>query len=465
MMKAFFKSVSVVMATLLLMSLFTFGALAAPAEGVPLATAVYGTPAAIDGVLDGAWNSANTYACEKNGEANKTDIAMSWRVMYDETYLYFFAEVKDSTIGTKDQEYCEYVGDYWTKNTVQFYLDMGYERTANTYDGNDFRFDVNSREWFFCHCISAAGYVEYGVKMTSDGYNVEVSVDTGIYPEFKAEEGTCVGFDIWAGDNIVTEPGRKDFKLWTGNTDAYCNAASLGTIQLGAKSSSSGKYNGIHKGTYLPKLGATLTGITNAENKDVSIITNGIKANFENVDTFGATYTDDLGVWFGLDFGKDYDIKQVVFWEGGHWNDGGWFGAAPKLQCFVNGEWKDCEFTLSPAYPADNRDAQGFTHEPYYFDLENTVTCSKVRVVAAKNTFAGHASCCEIEAYGYEAGKTPSENESNSSNPTVSNPIASGSSSSGNSPTTSDGVMIAVGFVALTAMSATVILNKKKTHR
>ena len=355
--------------------------------------------------LDDGWKNAQTIHADRvlwnPSEGHKLD----FKIMYDSTYIYFYADVTDSTVGTAEQEKAG-DADYWLRNTVQIYLDLGNDKTSGAYDGNDVRFDVNARGYFFCHWVSAASFIKHAAVVTDTGYTVEAAIDVGLYPQFKAEKGTKIGFDIWACDS-TDYAGRAGASSWTGEPDVYFNASLMGTVTLGDKPGDAPEYDGVIKGTYLPSLGATLTAGTNAKDKDVSVIVDGFKCNTQNVDTWQAEYTDDLGIWFSVDFGGKYDLKQVIFWEGGHWDDGGWFGSTPKLQIFKDGEWVDSGVSVSPSYPEDNRGAQGYTHEPYYFTLDDTITCSAIRIVGAKNSLAGHASVVEIEAYGYKEGETP----------------------------------------------------------
>lgn len=426
----------------------------------PVAVAVYGTPDQVDGVLDNGWKNANTYECKVGGTV--TDIALTWKIMYDDTNIYVYADVTDSTIGTAAQEETGQ-WDYWTRNTLQSFFDLGYERTVDAYDKNDFYIDVNARGYFAFHKIRGTDFVDYAVVVTDTGYTVEYALDFGLHSDFEAVEGACFGFDIWACDGGVEEKVRMDQMMWVGHSDAFRRADVLGTVRLGAKPAETDGYNGLIQGTNLKDLGASFTAITNAEGKDVSVIVDGVKTDygFENVDTWQATYTDDLGVWFGVDFGAEYDVKQVLFWEGGHWNDGGWFGSSPKLQCYVNGEWVDADCEISPAYPGDNRDAQGLPYEHYFFTLEETVTCSKIRVVGANNSLAGHASCSEIEVFGYGANQTP-ETEEPVTPPATQEPVTPPATEK---PAPTGDSMIGLAAMAVISAAAVMVFGKKRTMR
>lgn len=436
------KIFALIMTMVVIVSTFAFGATVS-AEGAE-ATAVYGTPQKIDGKLDDGWKNANTYTADKTME-NPSDISLSWKTMYDGTNLYFFAEVTDATIGTAEQEKAWY-DSYWQKNTLQVYLDFGNEKTAGGYDENDFRFDINARGYFYAHWIHAVSFVDYEVVVTETGYTVECAVDLGFYPEFKAQEGTKFGFDIWACDSNGDFGWRAGAKSWTGQGNVYCDASLMGTVTLGAKPASAAGYNGIVKGNTLQTLGATLTGISNATGDHMNNIANmvdGKRNEGQSIDTWGCTYTDDLGVWFGAEFEKEYDVAQVIFWEGGHWDDGGWFGSSPKVQCFVDGAWVDVDFEISPEYPADNRDAQGAYGETYLLTLDKAVTCSKVRIVGNKTSLGGqHASIIELQVNGYAAGQAPTEDVPQS-------------------PSTSD-MAVAVAALAVVSLAAIVVSKKRR---
>ena len=175
----------------------------------------------------------------------------------------------------------------------------------------------------------------------------------------------------------------------------------------------------------LRSLGAKYKAVTNALNpqgggsKDVSVIVDG-KTSFatdtEQFDAFGAKLNDKPGEkgiqWFGVTFNGEYAVTHVVFWEGGHWNNGGWFGSAPYVQVRTDGKWTDVGSVISPAYPGDSLSEQLPSNESYVFTLGSPVVCSGVRVLGKRNGFAGHASCAEIEAYGMSASDMTSEGTS-----------------------------------------------------
>ncbi len=409
--KAFtMKKLSKIIAVIL--TLVIAAALIVPASADDGIVAVYGTPAAIDGAFDDGWANAASIALDKVLWGPGEGFSASAKVMYDGTYLYFLVDVKDPTVGTLEQETVG-AADYWQRDTVQIYLDLGNEKTVGGRDDNDIRFDVNVRGAFFPHMIRATTFIKHAVQITDGGYTVECAVDLGIYSNFKNEEGTQFGLDIWAGDAGADFGGRIGAVTISGNENVYAESVNLVPVTLGAKPSGAKGYNGLIKGTNLKNLGASYTAICNTTGgKDVTAIANGIRGDYQGYDEWDASYTDELGQWVGLELGGEFDVKQVVFWEGGHWDNGGWFAFAPRLQCFVDGEWVDVSAKINPAYPGNSLAEQGFNYEPYIFTLDKVVTCSKIRVISDSRGVtgengkiqSGHYSVSEIEVFGYKAG-------------------------------------------------------------
>ena len=177
----------------------------------------------------------------------------------------------------------------------------------------------------------------------------------------------------------------------------------------------------------------------------------------------------------------------MIFYEGGQWNDGGWFGSSPKIQVFSDGKWTDVETRMCPEYPADSASTQLPANEAYTFIFDKTVECSAIRVVGAKNSLAGHASCAEIEVYGMNVGETPIDTPKTtteperittapitgeiptvtSSAPTTSTPVTSGESGNSSAGNRSGTVfaLCAVAVIALLASLTAFFVIKKRKKR
>ena len=443
------RVLAVLIAALILFSVSVFPISAmTPADDSILAEAVYGVPEKIDGVLDDGWSNAKKYKNERTVDdpRNATELEVNWRVMYDNIYLYFFVEVIDYTIGDAEFEYDAW-GNYYAKNSLHMMFDMGYERETS-YDSNDFYIDISCRGYFNGRGAGTQQIIKHAVVVTEDGYNVEVRVDHSGFAEFKAEKDTCFGFDLWGNDCLAPITGRLYNVTWSDTADASWRDASLmGTIRLGPvpadvtpterEEVKVDRYPGIEdqtvnlllNGTELRDLGAIFEPMTNlinpqgGGNKDISCIIDGVpgKSDGEQYDSYLAEITDEYDPWYGVNFDKPYMVDSVVFWEGGHWNNGGWFGATPKLQLLKDGEWYDYKQTITPEYREDSAEKQLPKFAPFIFDLSQPVICDGVRVIGPGNQFGTNVSCSEIEVWGYEKnasvahdtldGKTPVEPE------------------------------------------------------
>lgn len=243
----------------------------------------------------------------------------------------------------------------------------------------------------------------------------------------------------------------------------------------------------------LKKLGAKYVGITNAQNptgggsKDISVIVDGdrhFSTDTKQYDSFGARLNGNLGKngyqWFGIKFDKNYLVSYVIFYEGGHWNDGGWFGSSPRIQVFSDGKWTDVGTRINPEYPADSASAQLPANEAYTFIFDKTVECSAIRVVGAKNSLAGHASCAEIEVYGMNVGETPIDppktttglGQTTTAPATAEKPTVTSSAASGASGDSSVGVnksgpvyALCIATVLVLIISIVTVLKIKKKNR
>ena len=111
---------------------------------------------------------------------------------------------------------------------------------------------------------------------------------------------------------------------------------------------------------------------------------------------------------FGYIFTTPFEIDKVVFIEGMHFDNGGWFANGTlKLQVLIAdgdvAEWKDIEATVSPEYPnGSTQSAFGSSFEKYTFEIEKTV-CVGVRIIGQAGGSANFTSISELEAYGVEA--------------------------------------------------------------
>lgn len=233
----------------------------------------------------------------------------------------------------------------------------------------------------------------------------------------------------------------------------------------------------------LKSLGVRYKAATNQKNPqgsggatNISVIVDGkigYTSNSEQYDGFGATISDSEGkkgrVWYSVEFSKACTVSYVVFYEGGHWNNGGWFGATPTVQAEVDGKWVDVALTIGPDYPGDSWTYQLPAKSNYTFTFDEPVDCTAIRVIGKKTTCSGgHVSCSEIEVYGKIA--EPKVELPDNTDPTDTSGTEVTDSITTTAPAVDDkkppvGIIIAViaGVAVVAAVAVTaIIIGKKK---
>ena len=117
---------------------------------------------------------------------------------------------------------------------------------------------------------------------------------------------------------------------------------------------------------------------TGSGSKDINVIRDGSKAN-GNINQYD-TYVGYLSAhedYIGYLFPGDFEVSKVVFTEGLHFNNGGWFADGTlRLEALIDGEWEKIDVSPNPAYPMGNAMSLfGSGLESYIYNLDNVV-CS-----------------------------------------------------------------------------------------
>lgn len=217
-------------------------------------TAVFGTPGAIDGVKDAAWNGAISIECNDLAESSidlgeEASSTTVWS-MWDGTYLYFYAEVMDSTPdgeikdGLWDQDALGFMinYDYSTVNTGDLeahYHNLGedgyagFVNVAPTFDTPEHNEPQSSA------IFGVARYydqVKSYVVAIDGGWAVEIRLPLSEYKEFA--EGDKIGYEICVNESIGlgTRSGQRNWKNSDGadGVDSYMRPNNFGTLILGA---------------------------------------------------------------------------------------------------------------------------------------------------------------------------------------------------------------------------------------
>ncbi len=145
----------------------------------------------------------------------------------------------------------------------------------------------------------------------------------------------------------------------------------------------------------------TVTAPTGGGNKDINVIFDGIvpqagDGSSAQYDTYDGT-SGRASIYVGMTFTKELTITGLVFTEGKHFNDGGWFADVPMVEVYVNGAWTAVKATLDTAYPTGNTlAAHGEDFSTYVFTLESAVVCTGIRIVGKPGGNAGFISIGEL---------------------------------------------------------------------
>ena len=241
--------------SLILAALMTVSMAAAVSAHEEVTTAVFGTPEAIDGIKDAAWDGAQFIEPNDLAE-NSTDLgeeASTTKVwsMWDGEFLYFYAEVMDITPDAEVKP-----DAHWDQDALGFMINYDYS-TVNTGD--------TESHYHYLGDASYAGFVnvaptfddpEYNapqesaifglqkykdqtksyVRQIDGGWAVEIKLSLSLYKEFV--EGDKIGYEICVNEGIGlgTRSGQRNWKNADGanGVDSYLRPNNFGTLILGA---------------------------------------------------------------------------------------------------------------------------------------------------------------------------------------------------------------------------------------
>ncbi|UMX48057.1 MAG: ADP-ribosylglycohydrolase family protein [Candidatus Nealsonbacteria bacterium DGGOD1a] len=115
---------------------------------------------------------------------------------------------------------------------------------------------------------------------------------------------------------------------------------------------------------------------------------------------------------YGYTFNKNKKFSKIIFTEGKHFWDGGWFAnGSLRVQVLQNGAWIDAQATLFPSYPnTNNQNLFGPNFESYTFNLNNIVG-NGIRIVGDAGGSAHFVSIGELEVWGVDHKEAACANE------------------------------------------------------
>ena len=220
------------------------------------------TAPTIDGTVDDLWNDAShvsfnaTNVVLGTGPFTEANLSGSAKAMWDETYVYVLAQVKDDDLQNDS-------ANNYQDDGVEFYFDGNNGKTAAYQAGNDVQYTF---EWDATSPIVAAnnGIATSGIDLSMientamDGYVLEARIpwaNFGVAPEI----GLAVGFDFMLIDD--DGGGDREGKLaWNASTDnAWQNTSVFGTIELAGKIPS----GEVYKVNEAPTIDGVIDGVWN----------------------------------------------------------------------------------------------------------------------------------------------------------------------------------------------------------
>ena len=109
--------------------------------------------------------------------------------------------------------------------------------------------------------------------------------------------------------------------------------------------------------------------------------------------------------WVGYQFASAQTFSKLVFQEGLHFGDGGWFVGAPTVQVRQSGQWVGVSsLVIAPAYPGTNN---GVSYETFTFTFA-PIQGDAIRLSGTPGGDAAFISVGELEVFGPENSPPPS---------------------------------------------------------
>ena len=204
------------------------------AADVPYATATAGT-AVVDGVIEEAWDVAETYTANALKDGTDEGITTEWKAMWDAKNLYLLIEVS----GDKDH----YTGSSQSwGDGVEVYYDIQ-NSDADNYETDDGIIqlgwnvaDLTNTAYMGTEAGVAAAPGKYKIACTekADGYIYEISFNlVDFCKSFTMSEGAVIGLEIQVNSKNAEGDGRTSAYGWadTDNT-AWQYPYIMGDVEL-----------------------------------------------------------------------------------------------------------------------------------------------------------------------------------------------------------------------------------------
>jgi len=160
-----------------------------PPPVLPEASAMKGTPT-IDAEADEIWAIAPEINVNRRPDGQTEDAASAVvRTLWDEEYLYVYAEITDSELNNDSP-------NPWEQDSIEVFMSETVHRSAEYRDGDgQYRVTYEGNESF--RSASMGEGFESAARIVDDGYIVEMKIPFRV---IEPEPGTVISFDVQIND-------------------------------------------------------------------------------------------------------------------------------------------------------------------------------------------------------------------------------------------------------------------------
>ena len=97
-----------------------------------------------------------------------------------------------------------------------------------------------------------------------------------------------------------------------------------------------------------------------------------------------------------MEFDNVSVLEEIIFVEGRHYTNGGWFASVPQIEVLKDGDWVLVESSIDKKYPDNDRKSQGDDFDVYIFKLKQGEKCLGFRITGTPGGSKTFISCGEL---------------------------------------------------------------------
>ncbi len=185
----------------------------------PFAELNYGTPN-LDGSLDNIWQKQGVLPLTV--KTGTPEASANVRAMWDDTYLYVYADVTDHKLSKASVNKYE-------QDSLEIFLDQNNGKTAS-YEVDDCQYRINyDNEASFNGTKCTAENIKSVAKQTETGYSIEAAIKwTDVVPQ----TGQLVGIDFQINDDTGNGSRAGTYNWYDEKGVGYTNPSVFGTVSL-----------------------------------------------------------------------------------------------------------------------------------------------------------------------------------------------------------------------------------------